>query len=158
MFNADILLEQLAALGRQLDTEVTELGRLDMLATGKGCDYQRLREEHEDNLADAFLHADGGVEAKKMSARLKCVPSRLLAQDAAKDWEEEKARLRTQQAAIKALTTRIEIGRSLLSTEKTRMDLDRLPEPRLCDGMGYSKESRLCARRREMPPLPQNCN
>ena len=80
MYSADILLEQLAALGRQLDVEVAKLGELDMISTGLGCEYNRLREEHEDNLADAFLGIAGGVEARKTAARLKCVPSRLLAQ------------------------------------------------------------------------------
>lgn len=130
MFDADTLLAQLAELGRQLDREVEKLGEYDMIATGLGCEYQRLREEHEDALADAFLRSDGSVEAKKMLARLKCVPSRLIAQDANVDWEKAKSRLRTQQAAIKAIGSRIEIGRSLLSAEKVRLDLDRLPEPR----------------------------
>jgi hypothetical protein len=128
MFDAETLLRQLSELGRQLDQQVDRLGELDMLATGLGCEYQRLREEHEDQLATAFLGmADGGVEAKKMAARLKCVPARLIAQEANKDWEEAKSRLRTQQAAVRALGARVEIGRSLLSHEKTRMDLDRLP-------------------------------
>jgi hypothetical protein len=128
MFSAEVLLQQLSELGRQLDAEVDKLGDLDMIATGLGCEYQRLREEHEDVVAEAFLGlAQGSIEAKKMAARLKCVPSRLLAQDANLEWEKGKSRVRTQQAAIKALHTRIEIGRSLLSTEKTRMDLDRLP-------------------------------
>jgi hypothetical protein len=129
VYSADILLEQLAALGRQLDVEVAKLGELDMISTGLGCEYNRLREEHEDNLADAFLGIAGGVEARKTAARLKCVPSRLLAQDANREWEESKSRLRTQQAAIRALTTRIEIGRSLLSTEKARIELDRIVQP-----------------------------
>lgn len=128
MFDAETLLRQLSELGRLLDKEVDRLGELDMLATGLGCEYQRLREEHEDQLASAFLGmTDGGVEAKKMAARLKCVPARLIAQKANRDWEEARSRLRTQQAAVRALVARIEIGRSLLSHEKTRMDLDRLP-------------------------------
>jgi len=128
MFDAETLLRQLAELGRQLDQQVDRLGELDMLATGLGCEWNRLREEHEDNLADAFVNGpDGGVEARKMMARLKCRPSRLIAQEASLEHEQAKSRLRTQQAVVKAISTRIEIGRSLLSTEKTRMDLDRLP-------------------------------
>jgi hypothetical protein len=129
MFDAETLLRQLSELGRQLDEQVNKLGELDLLATGLGCEYQRLREEHEDQFAATFLEPTtvGGVEAKKMTARLKCVPARLIAQEANKDWEEAKSRLRTQQAAVRALGARIEIGRSLLSHEKTRMDLDRLP-------------------------------
>lgn len=129
MFDANTLLAQLATLGRQLDEEVNKLGELDMIATGLGCEYQRLREEHEDNLAEAFLAVAGGVEIRKMSARLKCVPSRLIAEDASLEWEKAKSRVRTQQEAIRALHRRAEIGRSLLSTEKTRMDLDRMVQP-----------------------------
>jgi hypothetical protein len=122
--DATTLLSQLAELGRQLDKEVDKLGQFDMLATGLGCEYQRLREEHEDHCAKSFLEMpDGGVEAKKMNARLKCVPSRIIAQDASLEWEQAKSRLRTQQAAVRALTTRIEIGRSLLSHEKALMGL-----------------------------------
>jgi hypothetical protein len=128
MFETNVLLTQLAELGRELDKQVDKLGDLDMIATGLGCHYQVLREAYEDAVADAFLKAPtGGVEAKKMEARLKCVPSRLVAQEANLEWEKSKSRVRTQQAAIKALHTRIEIGRSLLSTEKARMDLDRMP-------------------------------
>jgi hypothetical protein len=128
MFEANVLLQQLSELGRQLDQQVERLGELDMISTGLGCEYQRLREEHEDQLADSFLRmTDGGVEAKKMAARLKCVPARLTAQDANKDWEQARSRLRTQQAAVRALGSRIEIGRSLLSHQKTQMELDRLP-------------------------------
>lgn len=123
MFDANTLLKQLSELGRQLDDAVDKLGELDMTATGLGCEYQKLREEHEDDFAANFLILPGSVEAKKMAARGKSVPSRLLAQDAYREWEEEKSRVRTQQAAIKALTTRIEIGRSLLSHEKALMSL-----------------------------------
>jgi hypothetical protein len=126
MFETDTLLRQLADLGRELDTQVDYLGDLDMIATGLGCEYQRLREEYEDVFAEAFLRLTGGVEARKLEARLKCVPSRLTAQDAHLMWEKAKSRVRTQQEAIRALHKRIEIGRSLLSTEKTRMDLDRI--------------------------------
>src|SRR5271170_3258322 len=83
MFDTNTLLAQLSELGRQLDSEVDKLGDLDMIATGAGCHYQALREAYEDNLAENFLRlADGGVEAKKMAARLKCVPARLIAQEA----------------------------------------------------------------------------
>jgi hypothetical protein len=125
MFDTDVLLGQLANLGKQLDDAVDELGKLDMLATGHGCHHAKLREEHEDALATAFLSVPGSVEVRKNEARLKCVPSRIVAWEQAKEWEEAKSRVRTQQEAIRVLHRRVEIGRSLLSTEKTRMDLDR---------------------------------
>lgn len=128
--DAGTLLNQLGDLGRQLDREVDKLGEYDMLATGLGCEYQRLREEYEDEFAAQFLGMTaGGVEAKKLAARLKAVPSRLIAQDASLQWEQAKSRLRTQQAAVRALTTRIEIGRSLLSHEKALMGLGGLHRP-----------------------------
>lgn len=123
MFDAEVLLAQLAELGRQLDQETEKLGELDALATGHGCAYQRRREEYEDDLAEAFLSAQGSVEVRKNEARVKCLPSRILVQDAADDWEKAKGRVRTQQAAIKALTVRIDIGRSLLSHEKALIGL-----------------------------------
>jgi hypothetical protein len=129
MFEANVLLQQLSELGRLLDVETEELGDLDMIATGLGCHYSKLREAYEDTVAENFLQAssESGVEAKKMAARLKSVPARLVAQEANLEWEKAKSKVRSQQAKIKAITTRIEIGRSLLSHEKTRMDLDRLP-------------------------------
>jgi hypothetical protein len=130
MFDPDLLLRQLSELGRLLDAQIETLGECDLLATGLGCEYQRLREECEDRVAEEFLKAEGTVETRKMIARLKAVPSRLIAQDALLEAEKAKARLRTQQAAIRALHARVEIGRSLLSHEKTRLDLDRLPEAR----------------------------
>lgn len=64
--DATTLLAQLAELGRQLDKEVDLMGEFDVLATGLGCEYQKLREEHEDRCAETFLAlADGGVEAKE---------------------------------------------------------------------------------------------
>lgn len=122
--DATTLLSQLAELGRHLDREVDKLGEYDMIATGLGCEYQRLREEHEDELAESFLSSlASGVEARKMESRLRCVPSRLEAQKVSLAWEKSKSELRTQQAAVRALTTRIEIGRSLLSHEKALMGL-----------------------------------
>lgn len=127
MFEAVVLVEQLRQLGRQLDEAVDKLGELDMYATSDGCAYQVLREAHEDAVAEAFLNVSGpNVEARKMAARLKCVPSRLVAQDACLGWEKAKSRVRTQQAVIRMLHTRIDLGRSLLSHEKARMDLDKV--------------------------------
>lgn len=126
MMDTTVLLTQLGQLGRQLEEETTRLGELDMLATGLACDYNRIREEYEDELAAAFLSLDGPVEARKMASRQKCVPARLEAQDASRRWEEAKSRLRTQQAAVRTLQARIEIGRSMLSHEKTLMGLGGL--------------------------------
>jgi hypothetical protein len=120
---AQILLNQLSELGKQLDRETSKLGELDLLATGKGIEYQHVRESYEDDVASAFMAADGSVEAKKNEARLKCVSMRLYAQEISGEWEKLKAQVRTQQAIVRAVNTRIDIGRSLLSHEKAMMTL-----------------------------------
>lgn len=125
--DVEILIRQLHDLGLQMDAEVDTLGELDMLATALGCTWEELREAHDDDVAEWFLRVAGSVEQRKMEARLKAVPSRLVAHEAKLEAEKAKSRVRTQQAKIRALDKRIEIGRSFLSLEKTRMELDRLP-------------------------------
>lgn len=125
-FDVNLLLRQLSQLGKQLDEAVEKLSELDLIATGLGCEYNRLREEYEDGLASVFLNSEGSVESRKATARLKCIPSRLMMQEAAKEHEEAKSKLRTQQQAVRALQSRIDVGRSLLSHEKSRMALDGL--------------------------------
>lgn len=123
-FDAETLVRQLAALGRELAAEVAELGRLDEEAVDTEGEYRRLTEEHEDLLAQALLASmQSNVEARRAEARVKCVPSRLMAQDAWLEWNRAKARLRTQQAHLNVLHRRVEIGRSLLSREKALISL-----------------------------------
>jgi hypothetical protein len=116
-------LRQLSELGRQLDDATAKLSQDDVIATGLGIEATQLKEEYEDQLAEAFQSAEGSVEAKKTDARLKCKPGRLLAQDAAAEWEKAKAKVRGQQAIVRALGIRIDIGRSLVSHEKSLMAL-----------------------------------
>lgn len=127
-YDAEVLSRQLAQLGRDLDTEVKYLGQLDDAAVEAEGEYRRLDEEHGDRIAQEFLNADGAVETRKMTARLKAVPARLLAQDAWLEWNRAKAKLRTQQASIQALHRRIEIGRSMLSREKALISLSGVGE------------------------------
>lgn len=122
-YNAEVLTQQLSQLGRDLDTEVNYLGVLDLAAVEAEGEFRRLDEEHGDRVAEEFLKADGAVETRKMIARLKAVPARLIAQDAWLDWNRSKAKLRTQQASIAALHRRVEIGRSMLSREKALISL-----------------------------------
>jgi hypothetical protein len=129
-FDANALVNQLSQLGRDLDTYVGELGRLEHEKVNFEAEYRRLLEEHEDALAEAFLAAAGQpVETRKCIARLKCVPSRLIRDDAKKDWQHSEARVRTQFASISALHRRIEIGRSMLSREKTLMSISEIGHP-----------------------------
>jgi len=122
-YGAELLAQQLGQLGRDLESEVQYLGQLDEAAVDAEGEYRRLDEEHGDRIATEFLNADGAVEARKMKARLKAVPARLVAEDAYLEWGRAKAKLRTQQANIQALHRRIEVGRSLLSREKALISL-----------------------------------
>jgi hypothetical protein len=122
-WEAETLARQLGQLGRDLDTEVGVLGRLEEEAVEAEGQYRRLDEEHSDRVAQEFLQCSGAVEVRKMQARLKAVPARLLAEEAWLEWSRCKARLRVQQASIAALGRRIDIGRSLLSREKVQLGL-----------------------------------
>lgn len=119
--DGEILARQLGDLGRQLEDATVKLAELDVLATGAAVEAARLREEYEDRLAEGFRDAEGAVEAKKTLARLKACPARIIAQEASAEAERAKSAVRNQQAAIRTLTVRIDIGRSLLSREKTLM-------------------------------------
>ena len=122
-WDAEVLTRQLAQLGRDLDDEVHQLGELDLAAVEAEGEFRRLDDEHGDRVATEFLNAEGAVETRKMIARLKAVPARLIAADAWLEWNRAKARMRTQQASIQALHRRVEIGRSMLSREKALISL-----------------------------------
>jgi hypothetical protein len=124
-FDANVLVMQLSQLGRDLDAFVGTLGELDEAAVEAEGEYRRLDEEYQDRFAEVFLNLSGSVEQRKMEARLKAKPARLIAGDAWLDWNRAKAKLRTHQASIQALHRRVEIGRSMLSREKALLDLDR---------------------------------
>lgn len=124
-FEANILVENLGQLGRDLDSYVATLGELDERAVDLEGTYRHLDEEYNDRFAEEFLNLQGSVEQRKMQARLKAKPARLIAGDAWLEWNKARAKLRTHQASISALHRRIEIGRSMLSREKTLMELDK---------------------------------
>jgi hypothetical protein len=122
-FDAEVLAQQLAQLGRDLQQEVRYLGELDEAVVEAEGSYRRLDEEHQDRVAQEFLNGEGAVESRKMQARLKAVPARLIADDAWLEWNRTRAKLRTQQASLNALNRRIDIGRSLLSRERALLSL-----------------------------------
>lgn len=128
-FEGEVLVTQLAQLGRDLDGMVKHLGELDDYATEREGEYRYALEEHEDRLAEAFLAAEGSVDARKCTARLKCTATRVIAGEAALEWNRAKSRLRTHQASIQALHRRIEIGRSMLSREKALMTISEIGHP-----------------------------
>ena len=120
-----LLANQLSQLGRDLQLEITLLGEMEEAAVEAEGQYRSLDAAHEDDLARAFLRARGtNAEARKAEARLDCIQSRLIADQANLDWNRKKAQLRTQHANISALHRRIEVGRSLLSREKALVGLE----------------------------------
>jgi hypothetical protein len=118
--DGEILARQLGDLGRQLDEATVKLAELDVLATGAAIEAARLKEEYEDRLAEGFLNASGSnADARKAEARLKASAARMVAQEASADAERARSAVRNQQQNIRTLSARIEVGRSLLSREKT---------------------------------------
>jgi hypothetical protein len=63
------------------------------------------------------------MELRKAQARIKCEAAEILAEEASLDWTRTKARVRTQNANLSAIGKRIEVGRSLLSREKSLLSL-----------------------------------
>lgn len=117
--DGEILASQLSQLGRQLDDATSKLAELDLLATAKGIEAARVKEDYEDFLARAYRDADGSVETRKTVARLNCLEARKVSLEASAGWEMAKAQVRNQQAMVRAINSRIDIGRSLLSREKS---------------------------------------
>ena len=123
-YDAAELARQLAQLGLDLQDEVAELGRLEEATVTAEGNYRHLNDLLEDAQASAFLRATGtNAEARKAEARLACTDQRMAAEAGWKAWNKLKAEVRTQQANLQAIHRRIEIGRSLLSREKSLLSL-----------------------------------
>jgi hypothetical protein len=122
-FDAETLANQLAALGRDLQSEVIILGGLEEYSVDCEGEYRRLETEYEDQLDRALLAAEGTMELRKAAARIKCSPAKIIMLDAGLDWSRAKGKIRTQNANLTALRSRIDIGRSLLSRERALLSL-----------------------------------
>jgi len=122
--DASLLAIQLAQLGRDLQEEVLFLGRLEEESADAEARFRKLKEDCEDDSARAFLAAEGGVEVRKCIARLEVAQARVAHQEAEHAWKKLQGRVRTQQASLQALHRRIEVGRSLLSREKSLISLE----------------------------------
>lgn len=128
-YDADTLVRQLAQLGRDLDDEVKVLGELEESAVDAEGEYRSRESAFDDELDKCFLEASGGsVEVRKTQARVVTTSWRLDSQEAYLEWQRAKGRLRTQNANLQALRTRIDIGRSLLSREKALLSLGGVGE------------------------------
>jgi hypothetical protein len=100
---------QLISLARDLDAAVKDLKRLDREAVDADC-------AHEVAFATAFLGADGSVEARKYTAVLAVKDEKHAALVAGQ-------LVRSQREAIRAIQTRIEVGRTLSATVRSEIAL-----------------------------------
>jgi hypothetical protein len=123
-YDAETLARQLGQLGRDLEESVETLAGLELESVEAEGRFRTRENAFGDALDRAFLDADGGVEARKATARLVTGSYRLDLHVASLDWSRAKAAVRCQQASLTALHKRIEIGRSLLSREKALLTLD----------------------------------
>lgn len=120
----NLLSRQLSQLGRDLEAEMILLRENDEAATEAEGIYCKLEAIYKDDLARSFLNGNGSVDARNAQARLDNIGSRQRMEDAKLEWERKRGIVRYRQASIKALTTRIDIGRSLLSREKSLAALE----------------------------------
>ena len=120
---ASLLASQLGQLGRDLDGETHLLSVFEDQAVTLEGRFQRLKETHDDEVARVSLATEGSVETKKNTARLASVESRNKMLDAQDEWNKARSLVRMQMANLNAIRVRIDIGRSLLSNEKSQMAL-----------------------------------
>ena len=119
-----LLARQLSQLGGDLEAEMILLRENDEAATEAEGVYCKLEAIYKDDLARSFLNGTGSVDARNAQARLDNIASRQRMEEAKLEWERKRGIVRYRQASIKALTTRIDIGRSLLSREKSLAALE----------------------------------
>ena len=120
----NLLARQLSQLGRDLEGEMILLREADEAATEAEGAFCRLEALHKDDLARSFLAYQGSVDAKNAHSRLENIGSRQRVEEAKLDWERKKGFVRFRQASVRALNSRIDIGRSLLSREKVLAGLE----------------------------------
>lgn len=122
--SAETLARQLAQMGRDLEAQVTVLGNYEDQAVEAEGKYRFKDALYEDALAKATLESgQRSAEARKAEARLCCISERIDMHEAYTKWGQAKAKVRMQQASLTALHRRIEVGRSLLSREKSLLGL-----------------------------------
>lgn len=127
-YSAEILAQQLAQLGRDLDAEVIVLGEYEEASADAEGEFRRLKALYEDCMDRTFLAGEGGVDLRKAEARLACTTERTQMHEANLEWDKARGRVFTQNANLRALHDRIDIGRSLLSREKSLLSLAGINE------------------------------
>ena len=122
-YDAEVLVQQLAQLGRDLDTEVKHLALLEHACVDAESTYRHSVNNYQKALDESYLSVKGTVEDRKAQSRLKAEVPQLDLEDAWREWQITRADVRIQQASISALHRRVEIGRSMLSREKALISL-----------------------------------
>ncbi len=122
--DTNLLAKQLSQLGRDLEAEMILLREADEAAVEAEGLFGKLEALHKDDLARSFLERQGSVDARNAQARLDNIASRQRAEDAKLDWKRKEALVRFHQSSVRALNSRIDIGRSLLSREKSLAALE----------------------------------
>lgn len=99
--------QELGAISRELTAAVADLRRLDEIRVHAEGDFKAA-------FARAFRNASGSAEARKQDAWLAC--ERLW-----RTWSLAESATKMQQAHIRALHARVDVGRSVFSAQKAEM-------------------------------------
>ena len=99
------VLDHLQTISRDLDNAVTELSDLEMNAADAESAYRVAK-------AVAFMAAEGAVQAREHQAVI-ATQTQLIERD------KTAAMVRIQREAIRALHARIDVGRTIVATERT---------------------------------------
>ena len=99
------ILDHLQTISRDLDNAVTELSDLEMNAADAESAYRVAK-------AKAFMAAEGAVQAREHQAVI-ATQVQLIERD------KTAAMVRIQREAIRALHARIDVGRTIIATERT---------------------------------------
>ncbi|QVJ00419.1 hypothetical protein KGD82_16805 [Nocardiopsis eucommiae] len=99
----------LADLSRELDQAVTDLGRYEATAVEAEGDYKVAR-------AHAMKEASGPMDLRKAEADIEC-------DELFRTWGKAAALVTMQRAHIRALHTRIDVGRTIQATARAEVNL-----------------------------------
>lgn len=122
-YEAEALARQLAQLGKDLDLGTAVLGQLEALCTEAEGAYRIAVNRHQGVLDRAYLAGTGTVDDRKAQARLHARGQQEELEQAWRQWRMARDAVHLQEKSLSALAQRIDIGRSLLSHEKSLMSL-----------------------------------
>lgn len=105
-------IHHLMDLSRTLDHAVEDLRRLEEISVDAESDYKLA-------WARAYQEAVGSVEARKAAATIAC-------DSLFRTWRKAEAAVGAQKAHIRALHTRIDVGRTIQATARSEMALGGL--------------------------------